>query len=258
MSESEILFSWNFPGFPPQYSQTNPFLNAMQNDFHLPGLLEDTCNRPPLSSAAEHPETFAIIRRRTHSGRKYVFSRFLLPLLLLCLIAGCKSTPSTLFQLPPEVQEQRQMESRVFDTDDETLILNASVAVLQELGYVFTQTSKELGIVTAICRRKADNSTTKAVFATVLTTLGMIVGISEKVPYENDQYIMVSIVTRKAPAGTRVRTTFARRIFYSNGHSYTQRIDDPAIYDAFYNRLFQMIFPTNNTTESKPSSEVPL
>lgn len=230
----------------------------MQNDFHLPGLLEDTCNRPPLSSAAEHPETFAIIRRRTHSGRKYVFSRFLLPLLLLCLIAGCKSTPSTLFQLPPEVQEQRQMESRVFDTDDETLILNASVAVLQELGYVFTQTSKELGIVTAICRRKADNSTTKAVFATVLTTLGMIVGVSEKVPYENDQYIMVSIVTRKAPAGTRVRTTFARRIFYSNGHSYTQRIDDPAIYDAFYNRLFQTIFPTNNTTESEPSSGVPL
>ncbi|MGN0845731.1 MAG: hypothetical protein ACI4QT_11015 [Kiritimatiellia bacterium] len=230
----------------------------MQNVFRLPGLSETACNRPQPSSAAERPMRFAIIRRRVRTGRKCVFPRFLLLLLLLGLIAGCKSTPSTLFTLPPEVQQQRKMESRVFGTDDETQILNASVSVLQELGYVFTQTSKELGIVTAICRRKADNSTTKAVFATVLTTLGMIVGVSEKVPYENDQYIMVSIVTRKAPAGTLVRTTFARRIFYSNGHSYTQRIDDPAIYDAFYKRLFQTVFPTNNKIESKPSAGVPL
>lgn len=179
---------------------------------------------------------------------KHVFSRSLLPLLAFCLLAlgGCKTSTVEIFTLPSDYLKQRQIESRVLTTNDEGLILRSAVEVLQDIGYIFTESAHEFGILTASCRREADNAAAKAFVATLITTLGALGGNPQQMAYEHEQYILVSVVTRKVKDGTLVRTTFARQIFRTDGTSYIERIVDPEIYNGFYKRLAQSVFLTEN------------
>ncbi len=253
------ISSWNFSGNDSQYIRIHLVLNAMQNNFLIPERPDAACDRARQSSATFQSSIRTSVRRAIPIVGQCRFAKRFVPVLLACLLSGCKSNQSEIFTLPPDHARQRQIETRLLETDDETLVQNASIGVLQKIGYVFTDTSNELGIITAMCRRKADDSNVKAFFATILTALEFLIGGSEKVPYENEQYILVSIVTRKEQNGVLVRTTFARRIFFNNGHSYTQRIVDPEIYDAFYKLLSQSVFPTETEIPAQPSSgELPL
>lgn len=177
---------------------------------------------------------------------KHLFSRSLFPLLALCSLSlvGCSTVD--IFTLSPDYLQQRQIESRVFTTDNEELILLSSVEVLQDIGYIFTESSHELGILTATCNRKADNAEAKEALATIVTVLGVLCGSNQQLPYEHEQCILVSVVTRKVKNGTLVRTTFARKVFRTDGTFYIQRIVDPEIYEGFYKRLSQSIFLTEN------------
>ena len=176
---------------------------------------------------------------------KKVFLIAVAPLLLCgCVQQGFRS--AELFTLPSNYLAQRQIEQRTYNTDNEALILRSAVEVLQDMGYTFRESNSRFGVLTGTAIRPADNATAKAAAAMLITFLGALGGSQQPVYYEYQQTIEATVVTKKTREGMQVRTTFARRIFLTNGSSYVQRIIDPEIYRGFFSRLDQSVFLTSN------------
>ena len=74
--------------------------------------------------------------------------------LLLLVVAGCQQKiPKEALQLTQESLAQRQAQTRRFDTSDETMLLSASAAVLQDLGFNLDESETELGLVVKVRSR---------------------------------------------------------------------------------------------------------
>lgn len=146
-------------------------------------------------------------------------------------LLACQTTPSVDQQtraLTPQRQSLavRQIQSRRFDTDDETQILAACAGLLQDLGFIITESSSRAGLLVA----SKDRSTADPGQG-FLANLGA-------------QRIRISIVT--TPLKTKkilVRVTF-QRVFWQPHSQYTrvESVNDPVIYQEFFNRLSQSVF----------------
>jgi len=80
---------------------------------------------------------------------------FLAPFAVLLLV-GCQETiPKEALQLTQESLEQRQLQTRRFDTSDEDSLLSASVGVLQDLGFNLDESETRLGVIVASKDRDA-------------------------------------------------------------------------------------------------------
>ncbi len=74
----------------------------------------------------------------------------------LLVVAGCQQKiPKEALQLTQESLAQRQAQTRRFDTSDETMLLSASAAVLQDLGFNLDESETKLGLVVASKDRDA-------------------------------------------------------------------------------------------------------
>jgi hypothetical protein len=72
----------------------------------------------------------------------------LLPLLGLCLLAACATTPADVAG-PGTQLGTRQIQTRDYDTLDKPMTMRSVVATLQDLGFTIDQADAELGVVTA-------------------------------------------------------------------------------------------------------------
>ena len=76
-------------------------------------------------------------------------------ILLLCvisvLLAGCAaSAQQGVFDAGGESQlKLRQMQTRVFDTNDKKMMMESSIATLQDLGFVIDKASFDMGSISA-------------------------------------------------------------------------------------------------------------
>jgi hypothetical protein len=109
---------------------------------------------------------------------------------------------------------QRAAQSRRFDTIDDQLLLQASVGVLQDLGYGIEESRSDLG---------------------------MVVG-SKATPNP----IRVQIVVRPAPdqRSSIARVTFQFRHDTHGGFRQDGMVDDALLYQRFFDRLAQSVFLT--------------
>ncbi|MCH8926584.1 MAG: hypothetical protein IH924_10715, partial [Proteobacteria bacterium] len=74
----------------------------------------------------------------------------------LLVVAGCQQKiPKEALQLTQESLAQRQAQTRRFDTTDEAMLLSASAAVLQDLGFNLDESETKLGLVVASKNRDA-------------------------------------------------------------------------------------------------------
>ncbi len=73
--------------------------------------------------------------------------------------------------LKPESMQNRQMQTRRFATTDEGHLLNASTALLQDMGFTLEEANAPLGVLVASKMRDATSAgnVTLAVVATLLT-----------------------------------------------------------------------------------------
>ena len=80
-----------------------------------------------------------------------------LALLLSVLLTGCvePTKPDELFQLSPESNQNRAMQTRMFETSDENELLSASAAALQDLGFQVEESVREVGFLRAAKERSA-------------------------------------------------------------------------------------------------------
>lgn len=166
----------------------------------------------------------------------------------LCLgIVGCATTLPKGFLKPSEdYLQKRVLQMRQYDTTDEKQIITAVAGVLQDIGFILDESETELGLVSASKKADAVNKgqVAAAVFLDVLAALG---GSSSNSAARCDksQVVKASVITKPSLDGkkTVVRVTFQRIVWnMSNQINRVETINDPEIYQKFYDGLSKAIF----------------
>ncbi len=157
------------------------------------------------------------------------------------VLAGCEQTiPKEALQLTEKSLDQRQAQTRRFDTADEAELLSASAAVLQDLGFNLDESETRLGLVVASKERDATEA--GQVIGAIL--LAALTGVP--MPIDKVQKIRASLVTRpfdESGEGTAVRITFQRIVLNSNRQiSKTEALTDPELYQRFFEKLSKAVF----------------
>lgn len=139
---------------------------------------------------------------------------------------------------------QRQAQSRRFDTKDGILVQQASAGVLQDLGFTIKETSAKSGLVMGDKDRDAMETgqvASQVFFAMVIAALG---GKSDP-RWDQTQKIRVAIVSQASAdnAATQIRVTFQRMVWDNRQQiSKIETINDPKIYQEFFDKLSQALF----------------
>jgi hypothetical protein len=161
-------------------------------------------------------------------------------------LSACQhEIPKDALQLSHASLERRHMQTRYFDTSDETELLSASAAVLQDLGFNLDESETDLGLIMATKDRDATEAgqVAGAIFIAVLFAAA---GVNATVPTDVKQKIRVSLVTK--PVGnegkrTSVRVTFQRIVWNTAGKvSRIEGLDDPKIHQEFFDALSKAVF----------------
>lgn len=170
--------------------------------------------------------------------------RMLLAAFSALLLSACtQGIPKEALQLSQESLQQRQLQTRRFDSADEGKLLQASAGVLQDLGFTIDQSDTTVGVIAASKNRDA-TETGQVVGAVLLT---MLSGVPQA--YDKDQKIKASLVTRPVGNGrsTAVRVTFQRYVWNTRGQvSRIEGLNDPQLYREFFDKLSQSVFLTAN------------
>ena len=163
-------------------------------------------------------------------------------LLLICIffIVGCETIPKDALILTPKSLEQRQIQTRKYETTDEAKILSACAALIQDMGFNLDESETKLGLISASKKRSAVNGGQIAAAILVAALGGGVM------PTDKEQTMRVSIVTR--PVGEQeeyiaVRVTFQRTVINTeNEVTKAESLTDPSIYEEFFDKLSKSIF----------------
>ena len=176
----------------------------------------------------------------------------LLALLLVTLAAlgGCGTMSyDALLLLEDDNIALRELQTRRFDTTDESMVLSSSAAVLQDLGFTLEDSETEVGLLFAVKERTAVEAgqVAGAVAATiVIATLAALMGANSgdvSVPWDERQHLRVCLVTRPVANGIAVRVTFQRFVWNNKGHlSKQESLQEREHYVEFFDRLSKAIF----------------
>jgi hypothetical protein len=158
--------------------------------------------------------------------------------LLVCVVGCAPQVPRGAFELNPESLRERRLQTRRFDTSDELRLLQASLGVLQDLGFNVDESESRLGLIVASKNRDATDA------AMVVGTIALGILVGEDIQYEKTQRIRASLVTRPVSANeTIVRVTFQRTVWNQAGQiSRNESLDDPEMYREFFFRLSKSVF----------------
>ena len=174
-------------------------------------------------------------------------------LLLSSQLAGCMTPtePSELFQLTPESAINRAMQTRLFETTDQTELLSASAAVLQDLGFQVEESVQDVGFLRATKERSARQyGQDIGRFLIFVLSLGHVI-----IPVDLHQKIAAVLIERPVnPDATRheVRIMFYRVVWKGDGHADRQYVPpgeqkmemlrDPVLYQQFFAKLSKAVF----------------
>ncbi len=161
---------------------------------------------------------------------------------MLCIgmLSGCASRiPEDALKFTPESLQDRQLQTRRFDTQDEGMLLSACAALLQDLGFTINESETNLGMIIA----SKDRSAVTAGQVTAQIVLALLGAYYAK---DRNQKMRASVVTR--PVGqegknTAVRVTFQRIVWNEQGQvTKRERLNDPEIYQEFFEKLSKSVF----------------
>lgn len=193
-------------------------------------------------------------RRRalsSSSGRVLLLGLFCIAALMS--LGGCAATmqPTEFFELTAESPAHKAMQSRLFETGNESELLSASAAVLQDLGFQVEDVVREVGMVRAVKERSArEHGQDIGRFFTWFFTLGYV-----RTTVDFQQKISAVLITRPIDqSGTRseVRVTFYRVVWKGEGsvgdraimpgEQRMEMIYVPEIYQQFFAKLSKAVF----------------
>jgi len=158
---------------------------------------------------------------------------------IILLFAGCQHTiPKEALTLSPESLQERQLQTRVFETGDETMLLAACASLLQDLGYQLDESETDLGLIVA--SRERDVVDIGEVFAAAI-----LAGLSgTRIPVSRNQKVLASVVTKPIDARrTAVRVTFQHMVWNTDNQIVkNEQIKDSEIYEEFFSKLSKSVF----------------
>ena len=171
-------------------------------------------------------------------------------LLLLFGLAGCQEPNAVALKLgaPPEsAVKLRSFEMRRFDTTQgatqANVLLLAGAATLQDLGFTITESAPDVGVLVASKQRDAKEFAQVA--GQVALAIGlMVLGAPYSPTWDETQSIHVTLVISPDAGGRaeQARVSFDRYITNNHGELWrTELVDDPKIYQEFYDRMSQAI-----------------
>jgi len=154
------------------------------------------------------------------------------------LVACQQKIPRDALALSPTSLKDRQLQTRIFETNNEMMLLTASAAVLQDSGYTIEESEVSCGVI--VSSRDRDVTET----GEVVGSIAMGVCLGAPVPYDTRQRVLASLVTK--PIDDRriaVRITFQHIVWNDlNQISKREQINDPEIYQEFFAKLSKSIF----------------
>ena len=162
--------------------------------------------------------------------------------LTLFLLTACQPAgiPPDALRLSPQSLAMRQLQTRVYETADEKMILSACMELLQDLGFILDESETALGVLVASKDRSAVDS------GQVASSIAMAILFGVDMPYDTEQKMRASVVTRPLGAdGKRVavRVTFQRIVWNSRKMvSRREPITEPLMYQQFFDKLSKAIF----------------
>jgi hypothetical protein len=154
---------------------------------------------------------------------------------------ACKSgIPKDALSLSSESLAERQLQTRIFETNDEKMLLSASAQLLQDLGYQLDESEVPLGVIVA--SRDRDVTDGWQVAGQVLVT---ILSRGQNVPaIDRNQKIIASLTTKPIDEKrTAVRIIFQHMVWNTeNKLVKNECIKDPQTYQEFFSKLSKSVF----------------
>lgn len=178
-------------------------------------------------------------------------TRHLAILVAACILCGCETLPKDAFRLSETALQTRQMQTREYSSVDDTAILSASMAVLQDMGYAIDEIEKPLGVLSA--SKRADASSELAEIGTIaadamqcLFTLMLGCTGDHYGEIDDVQDIRLTLITRPQRDNkddVSVRITIQRIVWDKRGRlSQQQTVTDNEVYQAFFEKLSKAVF----------------
>ena len=171
--------------------------------------------------------------------RNHVVIAIILIPMILALFACQKGIPGEALMFTPESLADRQLQTRVFETDNEGKLLEASAGVLQDLGFTIDKSEVRCGVI--VCSKDRDVTEIYDVGLSIIASIFFI-----DYEYATRQKVMASLVTR--PLGGEkiaVRITFQHMVWDTQKDLIkNERINDSHIYQKFFSKLSKSVFLT--------------
>jgi len=176
---------------------------------------------------------------------KSIFTVIIVSIVAIGTLTGCGGVPKDALNLNSSTLELRQLQTREYQTKQETKILAAGLGVMQDLGFTVDETEKKLGVVTASKDRDAVEAG-QVIGAIFVAALG-----GGAMEIDNKQKIRASLVTQKSQVKKNsysVRVSFQRVVWGTQGHvTKVETIRDPEIYKNFFDQLSKSVFLEGHT-----------
>ena len=142
------------------------------------------------------------------------------------------------------------MQTREYSELDDGVILSASVAVLQDMGYAIDEIEAQLGVLSA--SKRADATNKLEAFGTltvdaVQCVFTLMLACTRKNYMEIDDVQDIRLTLIAAPqrlsGDVRVRITIQRIIWDKSGRlSEQETITDPSVYESLFAKLSKAVF----------------
>jgi len=155
------------------------------------------------------------------------------------IILSCQpKIPKEALTLTPESLQNRQLQTRKYETTDEMKILGACAALLQDLGFGIDESETKLGVLVGSKTRSAENA------GQIVGAVVMAILIGAYIPPDKDQVMRACVITKPNEENhCAVRVTFQRIVFNTqNQVTCREFINDPEIYKDFFDKLSKAIF----------------
>jgi len=166
---------------------------------------------------------------------------------ILCLSSsGCASIPKDFLKLTENTLEKRQLQTRQYDTQDETQIMQATAGVLQDLEFILGDSETELGLVVALKSTDATNPG-QALLAGLADFINAFSGTPTNASGKVDavQNVKASVIVKPNLEGDKiiVRITFQRIVWNASGEvNRVETMSEPELYQKFFDNLSKAIF----------------
>ena len=162
----------------------------------------------------------------------------MLSFLVFNLTACQTGVPKEALMLSPESLADRQLQTRIFETNDEMKLLTASAALLQDLGFTIDQSEVGCGVIVS----SRDRNVTDPGEVLMSMTLAVFLGVYY--PYATTQKVLASLVTRPLDdKRIAVRITFQHMVWnVDNKLIKNESINEPQIYQDFFSKLSKSVF----------------